>query len=93
MFKESAIANLVFLLLPVFGIFIVLVMMNPVFYIMLFYIIGFILFFIAKCSQFKKGRWASFGSKEMGKPFKNLYITGWSFMGFALIITLLTTIS
>ena len=74
-------------------IFIGLVIMSPKFYIMLFYIIGAILFFIAKCSQFKKRRWISFGSKEMGKPFRNLYVAGWSFMGFALLIALLGSIS
>ncbi len=93
MFKESALANFFMLLIPVFSVFIGLIYFNPNFYIMLFYVIGFILFFVAKCSQFKKGRWISFGSKEMGKPFKNLYVAGWGFMGFALLITLLTIIS
>ena len=89
MFKESALANLFIILLPVFAIFTMLVIMSPRFYIMLFYAIGFILFFIAKFSQYKKGKWISFGPKEMGKVFGELYVAGWSFMGLALLIALI----
>jgi hypothetical protein len=41
---------------------------------------GFILLLISKISQFKKGIWNSWGSKQMRKPFKFSYWFGYALM-------------
>jgi len=41
---------------------------------------GFILLLISKISQFKKGIWNSWGSKQMRQPFKFLYWFGYALM-------------
>jgi hypothetical protein len=42
---------------------------------------------IGKISQFRKGRWVSFGSNGMDKLPKNLYLAGWLLLIMALVFT------
>lgn len=91
MFKESAIANVFILLTPIVAVLIaVLYLSNPKTFIIQTYVVGFVLLFISKCSQFKKGKWFSFGASEMSKMFKKLYWSGYFIMIFSIFIALVS---
>ena len=39
-----------------------------------------------KISQYKKGKWLSFGSKDMEEPYNYFYFLGWFLLSIAIII-------
>ena len=88
--KQSALANmLIFLGPPIMGMFATLLLAGSKAFVMSIFLIGFALMLVAKYSQFKKGKWVSFGSKSMKKPFKQLYWWGWGLMGLVLLFVYL----
>src|SRR2546428_4248855 len=44
------------------------------------YLLGFILFLVAKISVFRTGRFVTFGSRLMRRPYRALYRTGYALM-------------
>ncbi len=80
------------LILIFFGIFAVAFIPRYIFdssqmgkYSLTLLIIGFILFSISKLSLFAKGIWNSWGTKQMNKIFKYLYLLGYGLIGISCI--------
>jgi hypothetical protein len=97
MFKESAIANLIFLpaVIAVGLLAAILVpgaMKNPKGYTaaaLALYGVGFVFFALAKIQNIRKGHLLSFGSSHMSTPWKWAYRCGYTLMGLGLLLTML----
>ena len=48
-----------------------------------------VLISIAKVSQFKKGRWVTFGRKGLDRPYVYFYTLGWFLLMIAVLMTVL----
>ena len=96
MFKESAIANLIFFpaVIAVALIAAILVpgaMKNPKGYTaaaVALYAVGFLFFVLAKMHNIRKGHLVSFGSSRMSTPWKWAYRFGYTLMGLGLLLTM-----
>ena len=92
--QRSAIINFLFLSAPFsIGLLATVILTNlqGAWYILL--TSSLVLISIGKISQFKKGRWISFGSKGMDKSKKKLYLSGWFLLVIALVFTLLVKLN
>lgn len=47
-----------------------------------------ILILVGKVSQYKKGKWFSFGCQEMEVPYNYFYLFGWFLLSIAIIISI-----
>ncbi|MGH1542454.1 MAG: hypothetical protein ACRBHB_18665 [Arenicella sp.] len=87
--KQSAITNsLVFGAIPFIGLLASLILTSPQESWIVLLLSSLILITIAKVSQFKKGKWVTFGSADMDKPYNYFYLSGWFLLLIALTIGL-----
>ena len=87
--------NLFFLLGPIISLILAHSFDPPGEYIVtvfLLYVAGFLLFLVAKYSVLKEGILFSFGTKHMSRLNRTLYMTGYSFIGVGLFLTILVLI-
>jgi len=86
--KQSAIANVVISLsIPFTGLLVALALMAPKESWIIFLISSLILIAVGKYSQFQKGKWISFGSKYMEKPYRYFYFFGWFLLLVAVVLS------
>ena len=103
MFKKASIATVLITLLPIaIGLVMAMLLPTAIIHTKVFahvtlwlYIIGFILFLIAKLSVIKNEKWFSVGSSHMAKGFRICYRFGYVLMvaGFIATLLLLAVIS
>jgi len=92
--QRSAVINFLFLSAPLsIGLLATIVLTNPqgAWYSLL--VCSFVLIFIGKISQFKKGKWISFGSKGMNKIPRAIYLSGWFLLAIAIVFTALVKLN
>lgn len=51
---------------------------------------SFVLIFVGKLSQFRKGNWISFGGAKIDSPYKYCYWLGWFLLTIALVVGIAT---
>jgi hypothetical protein len=96
MFKEDAIANLIFLpAVIVVGLLAAILvpgaMKNPKGYtaaVLALYGVGLVFFALAKIQNIRNGHLLSFGSLHMSTPWKWVYRFGYTLMGLGLLLTM-----
>jgi hypothetical protein len=89
MLKRSAQWNAFFLYSPIIiGLIAGLIFPNPRKAVLIIYVIGLMLFFVAKCSQFYKRKWITFGTVGMKSIYRYVYWIGYCLMGFSVFIAL-----
>lgn len=85
--KQFAKINvLVFGGIPVVGIFTSIILTSSRETWILYLLSCLILIFSAKISQYRKGKWISFGTKAMEVPYNYFYSLGWFLLSIAIII-------
>ena len=92
--KESAKINvLLFCGLPIVSILISIILTSSREAWILYLLSCLILICSGKVSQYRKGKWLSFGSNGIEAPYKLFYLLGWFLLSIAIVIGVAVKIS